>query len=147
MEYEKTVIVNAPIDKVFDFCASPFGFEKHFPYKVCWLDKQKKWDLGSVVEFKFCYFLIWIYWKSEITTYEKYVLFVDLMKVGFPFKYFKHHHYFTSQNKNTVYRDKIEFSLGYGSFIDKTLGTMIVNLIFTKRQQNLQEYWENYYNN
>ncbi len=79
--------------------------------------------------------------------YEKYVLFLDITKVGFPFKCFKHYHYFTPQNKNTIYKDKVEFSLGLGNFIDRTLGKAIIDLIFTKRQQNIQEYWKNYYSN
>ncbi len=66
------------------------------------------------------------------------------MKVGFPFKKFNHYHYFTPQNQNTIYTDKIEFSLGFGSFIDKTLGKFIVNSIFTKRHQNLKKYFVNY---
>ena len=30
MNYTKTIQIDAPIDKVFEFCTSPDGFEKHF---------------------------------------------------------------------------------------------------------------------
>lgn len=143
MKYKKAVKIDAPIDKVFNFCTSPYGFEKHFPHRIRWFDKQEKWQLGSIIEFEFRFFLIWMYWKTEITAYENNNLFIDIMKVGFPYKYFNHHHFFEPEGDRTIYTDWIEFSLGFGDFIDRTIGKLITHSIFTKRHQKLKKCFKN----
>ena len=144
MKYKKTIKIDAPIDKVFNFCASPHGFEKHFPHRVRWVNKHEKWNLGSIIEFKFRFLFTWMYWKTEITAYKKNEFFADIMKVGFPYKYFNHYHFFEREGNKTIYTDKIEFSLGFGDFIDRTIGKIIIDSIFTKRHQNLNKCFSNY---
>lgn len=70
MKYNRKIKIDASIDKVFNFCASPHRFEKYFPYQVRWINKQEKWDLGSVIEFEFRFFFTWVYWKTEIAAYK-----------------------------------------------------------------------------
>ncbi|WP_053541436.1 SRPBCC family protein [Anabaena sp. WA102] len=139
MEYKKTTNIDAPVEKVFGFCASPYGFEKHFPHQVRWINKHEEWNIGSIIEFKFRFFFTWMYWKTEITAYEENELFADIMKVGFPYKYFNHYHFFEPVGNQTIYTDQIEFSLGFGNLIDKTVGKMIIVSIFNKRHKNLKK--------
>ncbi|MBD2565334.1 MULTISPECIES: SRPBCC family protein [Nostocaceae] len=139
MKYKKTIKIDAPVEKVFSFCASPYGFEKHFPHRVRWINKHEEWNIGSIIEFKFRFFLVWMYWKTEITVYEENKFFADIMKVGFPYKCFNHYHFFEPVGNQTIYTDQIEFSLGFGNLIDRTVGKMIIGSIFTKRHKNLKK--------
>lgn len=61
------------------------------------------------------------------------------MKKGFPYKYFKHHHFFEPEGIRTIYTDRVKFSLGFGNFLDKTIGKFIIDSIFIKRRQNLNK--------
>ncbi|BAY82415.1 hypothetical protein NIES267_18950 [Calothrix parasitica NIES-267] len=141
MNYIKTIQIDAPIDKVFTFCASPDGFEKHFPYSIKWIHTEENWDLGSIIEFKFHYLSIWLYWKAEITQYQQNKYFVDVSHSNFPYKYFRHSHLFKSQGEQTIYTDKIEFSLGLGNFIDKVVGIPVLQSTFNQRHINLKNYF------
>lgn len=141
MNYTKTIQINAPVEKVFAFCASPKGFEKHFPHSIQWIHTEENWDLGSIIEFKFRYLLIWLYWKAQITEYQQNQLFVDVLCSGFPYKYFRHSHLFESQEEKTIYTDKIEFSLGLGNFIDKVVGIPLLDSTFSQRHLNLKNYF------
>lgn len=139
MNYKKTLKIDSSVDKVFNFCASAYGFEKHFPYQISWIKNEEKWNLGSIIEFKFRFFFTWIYWKTEIIAYKKNDFFTDIMKGGFPYKYFNHCHLFKSEGNQTIYTDQIEFSLGFGDFIDKTIGKIILDSVFSQRHQKLKK--------
>ncbi|MDJ0796952.1 MAG: hypothetical protein QNJ51_08965 [Calothrix sp. MO_167.B12] len=144
MKYKKTIKIDAPVDQVFNFCASPHGFEKHFPHPVRWINKHDQWNLGSMIEFNFRFLFIWMYWKTEIIAYEKNEFFADAMKVGFPYKYLNHYHFFEPEGNKTIYTDKIDFSLGFGNFLDRTIGKIILDSLFTKRHKNLKKCFFNY---
>lgn len=142
MNYTKTIQIDAPIDKVFAFCASPDGFEKHFPHSVKWIRTEENWGNGSIIEFKFSFLSICLYWKAEIIEYQPNKLFTDVLRSSFPYKYFRHSHLFESQEKKTIYTDKIEFSFGFGDLIDKVVGIPILKSTFNQRHLNMKDFFE-----
>ncbi|MGD1909986.1 MAG: hypothetical protein ACFB2X_03735 [Rivularia sp. (in: cyanobacteria)] len=133
MNYTKTTQINAPVEQVFIFCASSDGFEKHFPHPIKWIDTEKNWKLGSLIEFKFRFLSMWLYWKAEITEYQQNNLFTDVSRSDFPYKYFAHSHLFESQGEKTIYTDKIEFSFGLGNLIDKVVDIPLLESTFSQR--------------
>ncbi len=143
MIFSKSVIINAPIDKVFSFCASADGFEQHFPQPIDWLDKGEPWQQGSIFRFKYRFLFTWWYWEGEITNYEKNSYFIDILRTGGGLKYFQHKHKFEPCEQGTLYTDKIEFTLGFGSWIDQLIVNRIIGFIFAKRHRNLCKYFDN----
>lgn len=137
MKFSKSVQINAPIEEVFAFCASPDGFEKHFPQPIRWLDKSQPWKLGSVFQFKYRFLFIWWYWQGEIIHYENNSCFVDVLRAGGGLKYFEHSHEFQPLGNSTLYTDKIEFKFGLGPWIDRLIVKRMISFIFSKRHQKL----------
>ncbi|MEL7241398.1 MAG: hypothetical protein AAGM40_03485 [Cyanobacteria bacterium J06573_2] len=141
INYTKTIQINATVEKVFAFCASPDDFEKHFPHPIHWINTEKEWKNGSIIEFKFRFSPIWLYWKAEIIEYQQNKLFIDILRSKFPYKYFRHSHLFESQGEQTIYTDKIEFSLGFGNLIDKVVGIPVLESTFNQRHINIKNYF------
>lgn len=139
MIYTKTIQINAPVDKVFAFCASADGFERHFPHSVQWIHTEENWDNSSIIEFKFRFLSMWLYWKAEIIEYQPNKLFTDVLCSNFPYKYFRHSHLFESQKEKTIYTDKIEFSFGLGNFIDKVVGIPLLDSTFSQRHLRMKD--------
>lgn len=142
MNYTKRIQINAPVEKLFAFCTSSEGFEKHFPHSIQWIDKEEDWGLGSIIEFKFHYLSLWLYWKAEITEYQQNKLFTDVLCSSSFYKYFRHSHLFESQGDKTIYTDKIEFSFGLGNFIDKVVGIPLLNSTFTQRHHRMKNIFD-----
>ena len=139
MNYTKSILINAPVEQVFQFCTSPDGFEKHFPHSVQWISTEKNWCSGSIIEFKFCFLSMWLYWKAEITEYQENKLFIDVLRSNFPYKYFCHSHIFEAREGMTIYTDKIEFSFGLGNFFDKVIGIPVLESTFNQRHLNMKD--------
>ena len=143
MNYTKTIQIDAPVEDVFAFCASPDGFEKHFPHSIQWIHTEENWDNGSIIEFKFRFLSIWLYWKAEIIEYQQNKLFTDVLRSSFPYKYFRHSHLFESQEEKTIYTDQIEFSFGFGNFIDKAVGIPMLESTFSQRHIRMKHAFNN----
>lgn len=139
--FEKKSLIFAPLDRVFNFCTSRSGFERHFPYTVDWLNGPERWQQGSIIHFRFRYLKQWFNYQAEIVSYQTNELFVDEMRVG-PYKYFIHEHTFQPLLQGTLYTDKIRFTLGYGNLVDQLLGLKILDTTFTKRHSKMKEILE-----
>ncbi|MGF1489823.1 MAG: hypothetical protein ACFBSE_22280 [Prochloraceae cyanobacterium] len=142
MEYSKTSQLDTSLDEVFNFCTSPTGFETIFPYPIIWVNKEQNWGLGSIVEFKFSFLLVTWTSKTEITVFDRQnKILVDVLRGGLPYKYLEHHHEFAAKENGTIYTDRINFSFGYGDFLDRTIGIKLIDSIFNKRHLNMKKYW------
>jgi ligand-binding SRPBCC domain-containing protein len=142
MQFSMSSQIPASIEDVFAFCTCRAGFEQQFPYPVTWLEASHPWQTGSLIRFKFQLLnlgllKIWLPYHAEIVEMVSNRYFVDVMRVG-PYQYFRHRHDFELIEGMTHYTDKIEFSLGYGHFIDRQIGLPILRKIFRKRHQNLK---------
>jgi len=87
MEYLKTSQFNASVEEVFNFCASPCGFETIFPDPIIWVNKSENWGIGSIVEFKFRFLFVTWTSKTEITVFDRNKLIIDILKAGLPDKF------------------------------------------------------------
>lgn len=147
MRFSMSSQIDAPIEDVFALCTCRTGFEQQFPYSVRWIAADNHWLQGSLITFKFQFlklgFLqVWLSYQAEIIEMETNRYFIDVMRVG-PYQYFRHRHDFESVDQTTYYTDTIEFSLGYGDFIDNRIGKPILNRIFKRRHQNLKDAMQN----
>lgn len=145
MRLTKTSIINASVDELFEFCLSQDGFEIQFPYKICWLQVPEIWKKGSVITFKFkiakfFFWNIWIKSKAEIVELEINKHFIGVLRIG-SCKFFRHRHEFETVGNKTSYTDVIEFTLGFGRFIDYWIGLKYLEKHFNKRHRNLKKYF------
>ncbi len=102
MEYLKTTQFNASVEEVFNFCASPSGFETIFPYPITWVNKSENWGIGSIVEFKFRFLFVTWTSKTEITVFDRNKLIIDILKAGLPYKSLEHRHEFAARENGTL---------------------------------------------
>jgi ligand-binding SRPBCC domain-containing protein len=141
LQFVKKTLIFAPLERVFAFCSSRSGFEKHFPYKVDWQNGPERWHQGDVLNFRFLFLKKWINYQAVITSFSENEHFIDEMKQG-PYKMFVHKHSFERMLKGTLYTDTIDFTLGYGNFLDRTIGLRLLETTFTRRHAKMKEYLE-----
>jgi ligand-binding SRPBCC domain-containing protein len=132
----RSVIVNAPVEKVYEFCASPHGFEMQFPFKVRWIKKPLLWTQGAEIEFDYKFLGCWLKHRAKVTECHTNVRFVD-EAVGGLFTTFKHEHDFHGKGNTTIYTDTVAVALGLGKIGDILLGKFVIQRVFKRRHQRL----------
>jgi ligand-binding SRPBCC domain-containing protein len=135
--FERSVVIKAPVDKVFAFCGSSHGFQRHFPYQVRWEAGPEDWREGCDLAFRFRYLGVWLPYKATITRWEPNRMFVDEMRIG-PYKAFVHTHLFEPADEGTRYTDRIEFSTGFGRWVDRIVALRQIQTTFKKRHARLK---------
>ena len=88
-------------------------------------------ELGETVTWRAKHFGIWQNLTSKITDFNSPVFFADEMVAG-AFKSFRHEHYFTGDDKQTVMRDEFTFESPFG-----LLGKLANWLFLKKYMTNL----------
>jgi ligand-binding SRPBCC domain-containing protein len=71
-----------------------------------------------------------------VTDFKRNEYFVDKMTHGL-YRHFQHTHRFRPDNGGTRVQDEIEFSLGFGSLVDKLVGMPTLHGTFKKRHAAL----------
>ena len=137
VEFARSVVVKAPVQRVFEFTNSASGFQQHFPHPVVWEEGPPAWRLGDEISFRYRFCGVWIPYRAEIVEWRQNRSFVDEMRNG-PFRFFRHTHRFESIDGGTRYTDQVQFNLGYGGWIDRTLGACLMNSLFRKRQARMK---------
>jgi ligand-binding SRPBCC domain-containing protein len=135
--FEASVLVRAPVDDVFAFASSREGFERHFPYKVRWMDGPDQWGDGCELRFKFRYLGVWLNYVTKVVRFEMNKCFVDQMIAG-PYKYFVHTHSFQPVNEGTLCTDRVEFGSGLGSWIDRHVALPQIRATFGQRHERMK---------
>ena len=135
--FEHSVVIEAPVEKVFAFCNSREGFQRHFPHKVRWQHGPENWGRNCELTFKFRYLGMWLPYKTKITEWRPNHMFRDAMVVG-PYKRFVHTHSFRAVKEGTLYTDRVEFSIGLGKWIDRTIGLRQIRSTFAKRHAQMK---------
>jgi ligand-binding SRPBCC domain-containing protein len=139
--FEQSVLIKAPVEAVFAFCSSRLGFEQHFPHKVAWQDGPDEWCEHSVLTFRFRYFRCWFNYRARVTRWEPNRLFVDEMIAG-PYKRFVHTHSFEAAPDGTLYTDRVEFSTGFGGWVDRAVALKQIRSTFRKRHARMKQVLE-----
>ena len=141
MEYTSSVILNAPIEKIFSFCSSKEGFLSHFPYRCRWKTGCSKWEYGTDFSFEFRYLGVWFTHSAKISGFTQNEYFEDTMQRGL-YKYFVHQHIFEPHGVGVKYTDKVIFSLGFGDLADRTVGLKTMEKLFSSRHKRMKEILE-----
>ena len=136
--FHHSFVVDAPIDKVWDFYTDLHHLEvitpKRLDFKIM-ESSSSRITLGQTASFS-SKLLTRITWKTKITAYKPYT-YVDEMSNTI-FKRWKHTHVFHKIHENqTKVNDEIEFELQYG-FIGKMFEWYALDKlgnIFAHRQQ------------
>lgn len=140
LEFESEI--NAPIEKVFEFCTSRSGFLAQFPYKTKWIKGNDSWDAaGEYLVFYFKVMGVNINYETEIVEFEKNKKFIDIMRVG-PYKYFRHEHHFIKNGDKTTYKDILNFSFGVKGMLDKLIAGPMTKKTFKNRHKLLKKHFQ-----
>jgi len=79
-----------------------------------------------------------IYWKSRIIKYKKNESFCDKQIFG-PYLHWEHTHIFTSDKKNTIIEDVVNYKLLFGNIIHKLFVKKDLKNIFEYRYKKIEE--------
>jgi ligand-binding SRPBCC domain-containing protein len=139
--FERSVVIKAPIEKVFAFCSSRSGFERHFPHQIRWQYGPDEWREYSELAFRFRYLRVWIAYRARITRWEKNREFVDEMIAG-PYRRFVHTHRFEPAPDGTHYTDRVEFSTGFGRWVDRAVALRQIESTFRERHRRMKQFLE-----
>lgn len=114
--FEKSVIMNCPIERAFTFHTDTNNLKLISPSSVKTeiIKIELPLVLNSEVELEVTQFGIFkSNWKVKITQYKENEVIGDYMLKG-PFKYWYHRHCFDRQAGKTVMTDRIDYKLPFG---------------------------------
>jgi len=140
MRFQKRSLIPAPVEVVFAYCVSQSGFRQQFPFRVEWLNGPEIWGIGDEIDFRYRVNGIWLRHTARIVEFELNRCFVDEMTGGF-YRAFRHRHEFEPSDTGTWVIDEVEFSLGFGSWLDRTLGGVTLQRVFARRHKALQDHF------
>lgn len=135
--YRRSVHIDVPPQRVFEFCATRFGFERQFPHRVRGYDGPERWALGTQFKLQYRAYGFWMRWHGEVVEWSPGLRFADVMHAG-AFKSFRHEHDFELHDGGTLYTDTLTFTLGMGAWLDRTIGLRLVESTFAERQRRLK---------
>lgn len=142
-QLEAVTVINAPIEKVWDFFSSPENLDGITPpemgFKIT-SGKGGKTFAGQIISYKIQIFsLVKSFWITEITHCEKNDYFVDEQRFG-PYAMWHHEHHFRDLGGRTEMRDRVSYKLPFGAFGRLIAGRIIrkkVRAIFEFRNQKI----------
>lgn len=114
--FEKSVIMNCPVEKAFDFHTDTNNLKQISPSSVKTeiIRIELPLVLNSEVELSVTQYGIFkSNWKVKITQYIKNEVIGDYMLKG-PFKYWYHRHCFDVQAGKTIMTDRVDYELPFG---------------------------------
>jgi ligand-binding SRPBCC domain-containing protein len=124
-------LINADIDKVWDFFSNPENLNELTPPDLKFRivsNIDRKMYQGQMIEYRVGILPgIWTKWLTEITHVRNKELFVDEQRIG-PYKIWHHQHIFKEKENGVLMKDIVTYVVGYG-FIGR-----IANLLFIKRK-------------
>lgn len=128
-----TTIIEAPIEKVFDLSrnidvhvqSAASSYEKAIAGIV-----SGTIGLNETVTWRGKHFGCYLHHKSRITTMEIPYNFTDEMEEG-KFKFFRHQHFFKTENGVTIMTDNLEYATPFGIF-GYLFNTLILKKHLTK---------------
>jgi ligand-binding SRPBCC domain-containing protein len=120
MQVTESIAIRCAPERAFRFCLSIDGFEAHFPLATRWISQERYWSAGSIVDFKFKMWGLWLRYVAQVTECIDNRLFVDVMKRG-PYKYRIHKHLFEPTADGMLYTDIVDFSAGMFGIADRIL--------------------------
>lgn len=137
-------VVAAPLDEVFGFFAQPANLDELTPP---WLRFRLETDplpamrVGAFLDYRLRVRGLPLRWRSEITTWEPPVRFVDEQRRG-PYRRWHHEHRFRQLDAGTEIADRVEYRVP-GGLLEPILHRWLVapdlRRIFAFRQRRVLE--------
>lgn len=141
---ENSLIVNAPLEEVWDFFSNPGNLAALTPpkFKLQFMQEppssmhdgqQITYFLSPIPGFRFR-------WEGEITEVKELERFIDLQRKG-PFAFWRHEHLFYEKATGTEVRDQLQYALPFG-MIGTTFQPLVkrkMDAMFTYRNEKLKE--------
>lgn len=141
------MVVQSPIDKVFDFFSSAENLEAITPP---WLNFRILTPLplemkqGALLDYKIRLHMIPIRWRTEIAKWQPPHRFVDQQLKG-PYKRWWHEHTFVDLGQGrTLVRDEVHYIPRGGGLIHRLMVKPDLKKIFAYRQQELAKIFDVY---
>lgn len=145
---KKEQIINAPIDKVFPFFATPENLEKITPVDLGFVIKTPRpleMKKGATFEYTIKLGFLRFPWITLIKEYDPPHMFQDIQKFG-PYKRWEHTHEFVDLGDKTKIIDNVDYDL-FPSFLRSAINRFFVRKkvenIFTHRKLLLEKIFKN----
>ena len=146
--YKSEQIINAPLDKVFPFFATPENLEKITPSDLGFIIKTPRpliMQKGATFEYTIKLGIFRFPWITLIKEYEPPIMFQDIQRFG-PYKKWEHTHEFIDLGNKTKMIDTVEYDL-YPPLLNKIINRLFIykkiDNIFTFRQSKLDKIFTN----
>jgi len=141
-QFSKSVIVNAPVERVFGFHERPDALSllspAFPPTKV--IRKEGGIEPGSIVELK----IGPIHWTAQHSGFEKNRFFEDWQVAG-PFSRWIHRHEFEDLGSSTRLTDRVDYQLPGGAIVNRMFGWVVdvmLGRMFQQRHQRTTQLCE-----
>lgn len=146
--YKSEQIINAPLEKVFPFFATPENLEKITPSDLGFIIKTPRplvMQKGATFEYTIKLGILKFPWITLIKEYEPPVMFQDIQRFG-PYKKWEHTHEFIDMGNRTKMIDTVEYDL-YPPLLNNIINRLFIykkiDNIFTFRQSKLDKIFTN----
>ena len=135
---ERSVIVPAPRNEVFEFFSDPHNLARITPpsmgFKITRIG-----ELPVSPGFRIVYtvrplFGVPVKWVTRIAVFDPPHRFVDIQEQG-PYRLWRHEHTFESLNGHTLMRDRVEYEMPFG-----LIGDVVQRLVVASQLQKIFEY-------
>lgn len=137
---ERESVINAPIEKVFDFFSKAENLNIITP-------PQLKFDIittlpitikeGTIIDYKIKISGLSFKWRTKIAEWEPHHRFVDIQMKG-PYKMWVHEHTFTAKGSSTIMKDKVNY-ISKGWFLEPLIQRFFVR----KKVEDIFDYRQN----
>ena len=146
LHYERSVYIDAPVEKVFAFHERPDALELLTPpgQAIRVLRRDGGMRVGAEVEFLVPLGPFRRRWLARHTAYERDRLFVDEQMTG-PFVKWTHRHRFAAEGKGCRLTDSIDYELPLAPFSEWVAGWMVrrqLDSLFKHRHAVTRRYCE-----
>ncbi|MDQ3020824.1 MAG: SRPBCC family protein [Bacteroidota bacterium] len=132
--FEKSVLINCPLKKVFEFHTDTNNLKKITPdfIKVDIIKIDLPLKLGSEIILELIQIhIIKTIWKIQLTDFKPYTIITDTQIKG-PFKVWVHSHCFKDQHDKTLMTDKVNYELPFG-ILGKTVNQILIKRLINKQ--------------
>jgi len=132
--FEKSVLINCPLKKVFEFHTDTNNLKKITPdfIKVDIIKIDLPLKLGSEIILELTQIhIIKTIWKIQLTDFKPHTIITDTQIKG-PFKVWVHSHCFKDQQDKTLMTDKVNYELPFG-ILGKTVNQILIKRLINKQ--------------
>jgi len=141
-QFDKTQLIPAPIEEIWDFISSPKNLKEITPgymgFEITSENKSEKMYPGMIISYTVKPLLgIRMLWVTEITHIEEMRYFVDEQRIG-PYSMWHHEHFLELTEQGVLITDIVSYSPPFGF-----LGVLANRIFIGKQLQAIFNYRQN----